>query len=102
MSIRVAIVEDDQMVRDNLSVLIDGTPGFSCVATCPSAEIAWQQLPGAAPEVVLVDIHLPGRSGIACVARLRTLLPQAQLIMLTIEEDTERVFESMKAGATGY
>lgn len=59
-------------------------------------------LSDAAPDVVLMDIHLPGQSGIECVARLRRLLPLTQVIMLTVEEDTERVFESLKAGATGY
>src|SRR6185369_1456887 len=102
MSIRVAIVEDDRAVRENLALLIGAAPGFSCVVSCASAEEAWERLPPAAPEVVLMDIHLPGQSGIACVARLRTLLPQTQVIMLTIEEDSEQVFESMKAGATGY
>lgn len=102
MSIRVAIVEDDRAVRENLALLINAAPGFSCVANCASAEEAWQRLPAAMPDVVLMDIHLPGRSGIACVARLRTQLPRTQVIMLTIEEDSEQVFESMKAGATGY
>jgi len=102
MSIRVAIVEDDRTVRENLAVLIDAAPGFSCVGGCASAEEAWQRLPALSPEVVLMDIHLPGRSGIACVARLRNLLPEAHVIMLTIEEDVDQVFESLKAGATGY
>lgn len=102
MSIRVAIVEDDRSVRENLAVLLNAAPGFSCVASCASAEEAWQSLPAAVPEVVLMDIHLPGRNGIVCVARLRTLLPQTQVIMLTIEEDPEQIFESLKAGATGY
>jgi DNA-binding NarL/FixJ family response regulator len=102
MSIRVAIVEDDRAVRENLSLLIAATPGYSCVGTCASAEEAWQRLPALTPEVVLMDIHLPARSGISCVTRLRTLLPNTQVIMLTIEEDSDKVFESMKAGATGY
>src|SRR5438132_7814401 len=102
MDIRVAIVEDDRVVRENLSVLINAAPGFSCVGSCASAEEACEQLPEVAPEVVLMDIHLPGRSGISCVAGLRALLPRTQIIMLTIEEDSERVFESLKAGATGY
>ena len=100
--IRVAIVEDDRAVRENLAVLINAAPGFSCVASCVSTEEAWQRLPAFTPDVILMDIHLPGRSGIAGVARLKTLLPQTQVIMLTIEEDSEQVFESMKAGATGY
>jgi DNA-binding NarL/FixJ family response regulator len=102
MSIRVAIVEDNAAVRENLSRLIDTTDGFACVATCISVEEAWQSLPALAPDVVLMDIHLPGRSGIVGVARLKILLPKTQVIMLTIEEDNDRVFESMKAGATGY
>ena len=102
MSIRVAIVEDDPMVRKNLGFLIDQASGFKCVAGCQSAEEAWKRLPDARPDVVLMDIHLPGKSGIECVARLRTLLPSAQVIMLTVEEDTEQVFESLKAGASGY
>ena len=102
MSIRVAIVEDDRSVRENLGVFIDGAVGFHCAARCASAEEAWQRLPALAPEVVLMDINLPGKSGIECLVKLKTLLPQTQVIMLTIEEDSERVFESLKAGATGY
>lgn len=102
MNIRVGIVEDDRSVRENLAVLIDRTPGFGCAAACASAEEALKRLPEAAPDVVLMDIHLPGLSGIACVARLRRQVPQTQVIMLTVEEDSEQVFESLKAGATGY
>lgn len=102
MSIRVAIVEDDRAVRENLALLINATPGFSCTTQCTTAEEAWESLPKASPDVVLMDIHLPGKSGIECVARLRTMLPQTHVIMLTIEEDSELVFESLKAGATGY
>ena len=102
MSIRVGIVEDDRSVRENLALLIDGAPEFSCVAACASAEEALKRLPDTGPDVVLMDIHLPGQSGIECVARLRRSLPQTQVIMLTVEEDSEQVFESLKAGATGY
>ncbi len=102
MSIRIAIVEDDQRVRENLGVFIDGAPGFQCVACCASTEEAWRRLPAIAPDVVLMDINLPGKSGIECVTQLKTLLPLTQVIMVTIEEDSEKVFESLKAGATGY
>jgi DNA-binding NarL/FixJ family response regulator len=102
MSIRVGIVEDDRSVRENLAMLIDQTAGFACVAACASAEEALRKLLDALPDVVLMDIHLPGQSGIECVARLHRLLPQVQVIMLTVEEDAEQVFESLKAGATGY
>jgi DNA-binding NarL/FixJ family response regulator len=102
MSIRVGIVEDDSSVRESLAALIDQTPGFVCAAACGSAEEAFKRMPESAPDVVLMDIHLPGVSGIECVVRLRRLLPRTQVIMLTVEEDTEQVFESLKAGATGY
>lgn len=102
MNIRVAIVEDDRLVRENLALLITETPGFSCVASCSSAEEALHYLPTILPDVVLMDIHLPGKSGIDCVAQLRSRVPKTQVIMLTIEEDSDQVFESMKAGATGY
>ncbi len=102
MNIRVAIVEDDRIVRENLALLINATAGFSCVAVCATGEEALERLGKVSPEVVLMDIHLPGQSGITCVARLRALLPSVQVIMLTIEEDSEQVFESLKAGATGY
>lgn len=98
----VAIVEDDWAVRENLALLISKAPGFSCVATCESAEEALLRLPALAPDVVLMDINLPGKDGISCVAALREVLRNTQVIMLTIEEDSEKVFESMKAGATGY
>jgi DNA-binding NarL/FixJ family response regulator len=98
----VAIVEDDWAVRENLALLISKAPGFSCVATCESAEEALLRLPALAPDVVLMDINLPGKDGISCVAGLREVLRKTQVIMLTIEEDSEKVFESMKAGATGY
>ena len=94
MSIRVAIVEDDRVVRENLGVLINAAPGVNCIASCASAEEALKQLPGLYPDVVLMDIHLPGRSGIECVARLKPMLSKTQIIMLTVEEDSERVFES--------
>ena len=102
MSIQVAIVEDNPNVRENLAVLIDAAPGFSCVASCATSEQAWRELPAVSPEVVLMDINLPGFNGIDCVARLKQLLPDTQVIMLTIEENAELVFESLKAGATGY
>ena len=102
MNIRVAIVEDEVSVRQNLAVLINKAPGFLCVGAFASAEEALAHIPALTPDVVLMDIHLPQRNGVECVAQLRTLVPHAQAIMLTVEEDTERVFESLKAGATGY
>jgi len=102
MSIRVAIVEDEATMRKNLAEFIDGTPGFACVAACATAEDALRRLPASTAEVVLVDINLPGKSGVELVRKLKGLNPRIQMIMLTVEADGQRVFESLKAGATGY
>lgn len=102
MSIRVAIIEDDASVRTNLAEFIDGTPGFACVAACASAEEGLKRIALSTAEVVLVDINLPGKSGVEFVREFKELDPHAQIIMLTIEADGARVFESLKAGATGY
>jgi DNA-binding NarL/FixJ family response regulator len=101
-NIKVAIVEDNASVREGLATLLNASPGFKCVCACGSAEEASRQLPAALADVVLMDINLPRRSGIDCVRQLRNQLPQVQIIMLTIEEDSDRVFESLAAGATGY
>jgi DNA-binding NarL/FixJ family response regulator len=102
MSIHVAIVEDDRSVRENLAEFIHGTPGFACVAACVSTEEALRRLPLAEPDVALVDINLPGKSGVDFVREFRSLCPRTQVIMLTVEADSQLVFESLKAGATGY
>lgn len=102
MSIHVALVEDDVSVRTNLAEFIHGTPGFACVTACASAEEALRRLPLTDAQVALVDINLPGKSGVELVGELRALCPRTQVIMLTVEEDSQRVFESLKAGATGY
>jgi DNA-binding NarL/FixJ family response regulator len=92
--IKVAIVEDNDTVRHTLSELIDATPGFGCVGACATAKEAMAEIPRLKPEVVLMDIHLPGESGIACTERLKARLPDLQVIILTVYKDTEliRVF----------
>jgi DNA-binding NarL/FixJ family response regulator len=102
MSIRVAIVEDDPGMRRNLTEFISGSPGFSCVAAYGTAEEALKEASRQDAQVVLVDIHLPLKSGIDFVREFAPRNPQVHLIMLTIEEDGKRVFECLKAGATGY
>jgi len=102
MSIHVAIVEDNTSVRTSLAEFIHGTPGFACVAACASAEEALRVLPLAEPDVALVDINLPGKSGVEFVREFSRFRLRTQIIMLTVEEDSQRVFESLKAGATGY
>jgi DNA-binding NarL/FixJ family response regulator len=102
MSVSVSIVEDDAGVRASLAKLIDGSPGFRCLSQHPTAENALQEIPKANPQVVLMDINLPGVSGVECVRRLKPLLPQTQIIMLTVYQNTEHIFNALAAGATGY
>ena len=82
--------------------LLRGTPGFICVAALGTAEEALERLPVLKPEVVLLDIHLPGISGIDCIARLKRLLPETRVMMLTTFEDHDRIFDSLRRGANGY
>jgi DNA-binding NarL/FixJ family response regulator len=100
--IKVAIVEDDRGVRQSLQWLLKSSKEFSCVAACDSAEDAWEKLPGAAPEVILMDINLPNRSGIECTARIKELLPEVQVVMITVYDESEKVFNALRAGASGY
>jgi DNA-binding NarL/FixJ family response regulator len=101
-TIQVAIVEDDKDLRDNLREWIGQHATLACIGAFGSAEDAISSLTSCRPEVWLVDINLPKLSGIAFVARLGELQPQAKALMLTAYEDGERIFEALKAGATGY
>jgi DNA-binding NarL/FixJ family response regulator len=98
----VAIVEDDPDVSKSLREIIDNAPGYRCACVCPDAKTALLEIPHHRPDVVLMDINLPGESGIACTARLKHALPALQIIMLTIFRDPEALFQSLKAGACGY
>ena len=102
MNIRVAIVEDNDSIRDSLALILDGSPGLKCCGAWPSAEEALANLPRQPVDVALMDINLPGLSGIECVRQLKAALPTLQFIMLTIEDDSRKVFDSLKAGASGY
>lgn len=102
MNRTVAIVEDDAGIRENLVALLNGSPGYRCVGTCGSAEEALAQIPHWNPDVVLMDINLPRMSGIECVARLKTRLPELLVLMLTVYEDGDSIFRALKAGASGY
>lgn len=102
MNIKVAIVEDDEEVREGLSILINGSPGFQCVAAYPDAELAAKFLHAQEPDVVLMDIQLPGMSGIECIQKLREKRPELQIMVLTVYEDDDRIFKSLVAGASGY
>jgi len=99
---KVAIVEDNATLRHYLRDLINRTPAHRCVCASPSAEEALVTIPQERPDVVLMDIHLPGESGIACTAQLREKMPQLQVIMLTVYKDIKTIFQALKAGACGY
>jgi DNA-binding NarL/FixJ family response regulator len=102
MSISVSIVEDDPEVRASLARLVDSSPGFRCVSQHASAENALQEIPRINPNVTLMDINLTGLNGVECVRRLKPLLPAMQIIMLTVYQNTENIFNALAAGATGY
>src|ERR1700680_3732535 len=100
--IRVLIVEDDRVTRDGLRLLVDGTPGYSCVSAFGSLEQVLAGRTGEQPNVVLLDIKLPGVPGSQGVASLRERWPGAAILMLTAFEDEDKIFESLCNGATGY
>lgn len=102
MDITVALIEDQKDTRKMLSILINGSEGYECIATYENGEDAVARLPSLQPAVVLVDIHLPGFSGIECVRQLKSLCPASQFIMCTSLEDPEHIFPALQAGATGY
>lgn len=102
MAIAVAIVEDNPEVRRNLTRYIDGAPGFRCAHACASGEEALRVLPKSPPDVVLMDIQLPRMSGIACTAALKSSLPSVPVMMLTVYEDADAIFNALKAGASAY
>ncbi len=101
-SINVAVVEDDRMTRDGLGLIISGTPGYRCVGTFYSVEEALRRLAGQRPDVMLLDIHLPGMLGSEGVRVFREKFPKLQILMLTIYADQDKVFESICNGACGY
>lgn len=102
MPIKVSIVEDDSRFRGSLAVLIDGAEGFRCIGEYPNAETALKEIPSNWPDVLLMDINLPRMSGIMCVSRLKAIKPDLQVMMLTAYVDGQQIFDSLKAGASGY
>jgi DNA-binding NarL/FixJ family response regulator len=102
MPISISIVEDNEKLRGTLARVLNRAEGFRCVSQYPSAEEALKDLPNVKPDVVLMDINLPGMNGVECVRQLKPLLPQTQVMMLTVYEDTENIFNALAAGANGY
>ena len=98
----MAIVEDDETIRQSLALILDGSPGYVCSNAFGNAEDAIASLPKNPPDVVLMDIGLPGISGIEATQVLRDSLPETDVVMLTVQENDNAVFSSLCAGATGY
>lgn len=102
LTITVAIVEDNTQLRDGLCQLIQGTPGFRCVGSFSACDQLLKSVEAVRPDVVLMDIGLPGMSGIEGVQQLKVLRPETEVLMLTVFEDESKIFDSICAGASGY
>ncbi|NCT10874.1 MAG: response regulator transcription factor [Flavobacteriia bacterium] len=102
MNIQVGIVEDEKQIRESLTVLINGSEGFSCIHAFETAEEAIISIPSLHLDVVLMDIHLPGKDGIDCILNLKPTCNSVQFLMCTSFEDTDSVFKALKAGTSGY
>lgn len=102
MPINVSIVEDNEGTRKTLARLVGSSPSLCCTGVHRDAEHALERIPAEQPDVVLMDINLPGMSGIDCVARLKKALPNVQVLMLTTYEENDLIFDSLRKGANGY
>jgi DNA-binding NarL/FixJ family response regulator len=99
---RIAIVEDNRVIRESLMEFVKEDSECECVYVCATAEEALKEIPRRQVDIVLMDIQLPDISGIECTARLKQLMPSVQIIMVTVYEDTERIYKALRAGACGY
>ena len=99
---KVAIIEDSVTMRQMLIELVDSAPGYRCVCACSTSKEALIEVPKNQPDVALMDIHLPDESGINCTARLTEKMPGLQVIMVTVYQDINLIFQALKAGACGY
>lgn len=99
---RVVVVEDDSKLRKTMITFINRSPGYCCAGALPDGESALAEIPQIKPDLVLMDIGLPGISGIECVAALKGLMPTTPIIMLTVYDEGDYLFDSLKAGASGY
>jgi len=102
VAIKISIIEDDDWIRDNLATQIRQTTGFTCSGCYSSGEDAIEKIDGNIPDVVLMEINLPKMSGIDCVRKLKAKYPSTHVLMLTVYEDSEKIFNSLLAGASGY
>jgi DNA-binding NarL/FixJ family response regulator len=102
MDITVCLVEDDLELSESVLNYLQEAPGFKCLGAYASAEEALREIPKQKPEVVLMDINLPGMNGIECVGKLKAAEPGTQVMMFTVYENSDQVFEALVAGACGY
>ncbi|TAL06266.1 MAG: response regulator transcription factor [Verrucomicrobia bacterium] len=102
MAIKIAIVDDDEGIRASLAAMIGRAEGLKLTGHYCDAETALKEIPKHPPDVVLMDINLPGMKGVECVRHLKAALPQTQFLMLTVYEDSDSLFNSLRAGASGY
>jgi DNA-binding NarL/FixJ family response regulator len=100
--IKVAMIEDNSRYRADICALLNAGEGFDCVGVYGSAEEGLRKLGAHLPEVLLMDIHLPGATGIECAAKVKAAFPQVQILVLTVYEDTDSIFQALEAGASGY
>jgi DNA-binding NarL/FixJ family response regulator len=100
--ITISIIEDQPEVRESLVACLDNEPGLHCTGAHATGEEGLRNIPKENPDVVLMDIHLPGMNGIQCVSRLKKCLPKIQVLMLTTYDDGDLIFDSLRAGANGY
>jgi DNA-binding NarL/FixJ family response regulator len=102
MPITISLVEDHSGLRESLAMLLNNVPGFRCLDRYANGEDAVSKMPLRRPDVALVDINLPGMSGIECVAKLKREVPDLQILMLSMYEQSDLIFDSLRAGANGY
>ena len=100
--IEVGIVEDNKTLREGFETLLNRTPGFKCVCACATVAEALKKIPKAAPNVVLMDIQLPDATGVECTAKIKEMMPKLQIVIVTVYEDSDRIFQALRAGACGY
>lgn len=99
---RIAIVEDNQVIRESLKAYVHTDPEYRCVCACPNAQEALRVIPRERPNIVLMDIQLPDFSGIECMTKLAPLVPSARFIMVTVYGDPDLIFQALRSGASGY
>jgi len=100
--ITLSIVEDDRRTRESLQRVLSASPALRCISAFSRAEEALDQLPKDTPDVVLMDINLPGMTGVECVGKLKARLPRVQVVMFTTYEDPHLIFSALRSGASGY